>query len=475
MIFVQDETIASIASGMGGGIGVVRISGKDALKVAGKIFRLKKNIESESGGKSTKAKWNTNYFKKKPSHTITYGFIVDDGKIIDEAIVLLMKAPNSYTREDVVEIDAHGGPFVLKKILEAALKNGARLAQPGEFTKRAFLNGRIDLSQAEAVMKVISSENSFALESAMSQLEGTISKYIEEIRSELLHNIGYIEAALDDPEHYDLDEYKNELLEKTESEIKKLNVLLDRFDDGRLKTEGIRTAIVGRPNAGKSSLMNLLLDEDRAIVSKNAGTTRDVLEESIRLDDLILRLADTAGIREADDEVERIGIDRAMKSLNDADFIIYVMDASVGITKEDTYIMDAVQEKNGIVLLNKFDLGSVITKDDVSSYIKWDCIEFSNKTKKGLDILIAYIKDKYLNGKISYNDQACLTSVRHKEAVETALRSLENAVTAIKCGMSEDFAAIDLMEAYKNLGLINGETASEDLINKIFSDFCMGK
>jgi len=341
------KTIASIASGMGGGIGVIRISGDDALTVAGKIFRKRSQIDLTSECEKDGIQYDDKYFWKKESHTIHYGFIVDNGKVIDEVMVLLMKKPNSYTREDVVEIDSHGGPFIVKKILETVLKNGAVLAEPGEFTKRAFLNGRIDLAQAEAVMKLISSENNYALDSALSQLEGNLSKYIENIRQDILHDTGYIEAALDDPEHYELGEFRFELKDRLQNDREKLNELIEHFDDGRMKSEGINTVIVGKPNAGKSSLMNLLLDEDRAIVTNVAGTTRDILEERVKLGDVILNLVDTAGIHETNDIVENIGVNKAIEYADKCDFIIYVVDSSERLDDADFKIIDILQQKKG--------------------------------------------------------------------------------------------------------------------------------
>lgn len=473
----DNNTIAGIASGMGGGIGVIRISGNKSLEIAGKIFRTKKFVDKKNGKLKDNLIWDYNYFLKKQTHTISYGFIIDDNSIIDEVIVLLMKAPNSYTKEDVVEIDVHGGVFVVKKILELLLKNGARLAEPGEFTKRAFLNGRIDLSQAEAVMKIIASKSNFALDSAVKQLEGSVSEYIEKIRQEILHNLGFIEAALDDPEHYNLDEHREDILKDTKDEINKLDALLKSFDNGRMKSEGINTVIVGKPNAGKSSLMNLLLDEERAIVTNVAGTTRDIIEETVYLDNIVLNLVDTAGIRKTNDIVENIGVDRAINYLEKADFVIYVVDASVSLDESDRQIIKLLKSKNkiGVVLMNKSDLNVKLTEDDIKSNLNWDCIEFSNETKQGLKRLSEYIKNSFLHGDITFNDQIYLTSIRHKEAVEDALNSLIQVKNTIDLNMPEDFFTVDMMDAYKKLGLINGETASEDLINKIFKDFCMGK
>lgn len=469
------KTIASIASGMGGGIGVIRISGDDALTVAGKIFRKRSQIDLTSECEKDGIQYDDKYFWKKESHTIHYGFIVDNGKVIDEVMVLLMKKPNSYTREDVVEIDSHGGPFIVKKILETVLKNGAVLAEPGEFTKRAFLNGRIDLAQAEAVMKLISSENNYALDSALSQLEGNLSKYIETIRQDILHDIGYIEAALDDPEHYELGEFRFELKDKLQNDREKLNELIEHFDDGRMKSEGINTVIVGKPNAGKSSLMNLLLDEERAIVTNVAGTTRDILEERVKLGDVILNLVDTAGIHETNDIVENIGVNKAIEYADKCDFIIYVVDSSERLDDADFQIIDILQQKKGVILMNKSDLNPVITVEDIQKKLNWECIIFSNETKQGMKELENYVNNSFLDGNISFNNQVYLTGIRHKEAVISAIESINAVLQAIDDDMPEDFYTIDMMDAYKELGLINGETASEDLVNKIFKEFCMGK
>lgn len=471
----DNNTIAGIASGMGGGIGIIRVSGNKALEIAGKIFRTRKYVDKKFGKVSEEFSWDSSFFIKKPSHTISYGYITDGDNIVDEVIVLLMKAPNSYTKEDVIEIDAHGGSLVVRKILELLLKNGAKLASPGEFTKRAFLNGRIDLSQAEAVMKIISSESEFALNSAVKQLEGSVSAYIEEIRQEILHNLGLIEAALDDPEHYDLDLYRDDILKDVEEEISKLTGLIGRFDDGRIKSEGINTVIVGKPNAGKSSLMNLLLDEERAIVTDIAGTTRDIIEEKVYLDNIILNLVDTAGIHETNDLVENIGVGKAISYLEDSDFVIYVADSSVPMDESDNQIIELLKNKTGVVLLNKSDLDVKLTEEEIKERLGWECIEFSNKTKSGLGQLSKYIKESFLHGGISFNDQVYLTNIRHKEAVKDSLESLIKAKDTINSGLPEDFVTIDMMDAYKKLGLINGETASEDLVNKIFNDFCMGK
>lgn len=479
---MQQDTIAGIASGMGGGIGIIRVSGENAFSIVGEIFRTKKflDFDDKSGGVKAslekKELWDNCYFLKKNSHTIHYGFIIEDnGNILDEVMVLLMKAPKSYTCEDVIEIDSHGGAYLIQKILKLLIRHGARLAEPGEFTKRAFLNGRIDLSQAEAVMKMITSKNEFALESAVNQLEGRVSKYIETIRQEILYHMGYIEAALDDPEHYDLGNFSDELYHILQEKIKSLKELLDRFENGRMKSEGINTVIVGKPNVGKSSLMNLLLDEERAIVTNIAGTTRDILEETIQIGNLMLNLIDTAGIHETGDIVESLGVEKAMEYLEQADFIIFVVDVSVPLEDADEKIISLLSGKHGIILLNKSDLNVCVEKEILEKKVGWDCIAFSNKTGDGLNDLEEYITNSFLKGDISYNDQIYLTSVRHREAVESAIQSLVQVLETIQDDMPEDLYIIDLMDAYQELGLINGETASEDLVNKIFSEFCMGK
>lgn len=473
---MQEETIAGIASGMGGGISIIRISGENALQVVGSIFRTKKYLSNLQKEEKENIIWKSDYFEKKETHTVHYGFIVNDQEeILDEVIVVLMKEPNSYTKEDVVEIDTHGGNYVVKKILNELLHHGARLAEPGEFTKRAFLNGRIDLSQAEAVMKLISSQNDFSYQSALNQLEGEVSQYIEKIRQDILHQLGYIEAALDDPEHISLDGFAEQLRKIMIGHIQKLNKLLLNFDDGRMKSEGINTVIVGKPNAGKSSLMNLMLQQERAIVTNIAGTTRDVLEEKVVLGNIILNLIDTAGIHETEDIVENMGVDKAVDYIEKADFIIYVMDASDKLNEADEQIIQLLQDKKGIILFNKSDLNLVLNEKEINSRLNWTIIPFSNETKQGLEQLKEYITNSFLKGDIQYNDQVYITSVRHKNAVESAVQSLEQVVQTIDDGMPEDFYTIDMMEAYQSLGLINGETASEDLVNKIFSDFCMGK
>ena len=466
---MEEKTIVGIAAG--GGIGIIRVSGSESMKIVDSIFHPGKFNNEEN-----EALIDKSYLQQQKSHTIHYGFIIDgNNEVVDEVMVSVMKAPATYTREDVVEINCHGGNYILQRVMQLLLEKGAFLAEPGEFTKRAFLNGRIDLSQAEAVMKMISSKNEFALQSAVKQLEGSVSKYIQQIREQILYEMGRIESALDDPEHYDLTGYSDELFDKTEQQIVSLQRLLDRFENGRMKSEGINTVIVGKPNAGKSSLMNILLDEDRAIVTDIAGTTRDALQESVRLGGLMLNLIDTAGIHNTEDTVEKIGVDRAKQYIEQADFILFVVDGSEEWSDEDEQILPLIAQKKGIILLNKADLKAKVSELFLKDKLSWDTIAFSNETKQGLQQLEQYITDKFERGDLQFNDQICLTSIRHKNAVMQAVNALHRVEQSIKDGMPEDFFTIDLMEAYQQLGLINGDTATEDLVNKIFEEFCMGK
>ena len=468
---MEEKTIVGIASAAGGGIGIIRVSGSESMKIVDSIFHPGKFNNEEN-----EALIDKSYLQQQKSHTIHYGFIIDgNNEVVDEVMVSVMKAPATYTREDVVEINCHGGNYILQRVMQLLLEKGAFLAEPGEFTKRAFLNGRIDLSQAEAVMKMISSKNEFALQSAVKQLEGSVSKYIQQIREQILYEMGRIESALDDPVHYDLTGYSDELFDKTEQQIVSLQRLLDRFENGRMKSEGINTVIVGKPNAGKSSLMNILLDEDRAIVTDIAGTTRDALQESVRLGGLMLNLIDTAGIHNTEDTVEKIGVDRAKQYIEQADFILFVVDGSEEWSDEDEQIIPLIAQKKGVILLNKADLKAKVSEQLLKDKLSWDTIAFSNETKQGLQQLEQYITDKFERGDLQFNDQICLTSIRHKNAVMQAVNALHRVEQSIKDGMPEDFFTIDLMEAYQQLGLINGDTATEDLVNKIFEEFCMGK
>ena len=453
------DTIAAISTSAGNsGIGVIRVSGEDAIKIVDKVFK---------SGKEGKRLCDVN------SHTVNYGHIIDGNKVLDQVLVLVMKNPHSYTGEDTVEIDCHGGMLILQKVLELVIRNGAKAAAPGEFTKRAFLNGRIDLSQAEAVMDVINSSNDFALNSSMAQLKGGVSEKIKEIRSDIIYHIAFIESALDDPEHISLDGYNEEISEMLSNNLSKMKKLIDTFDNGRIMKEGIYTVILGKPNAGKSSLLNLLLGEERAIVTDIEGTTRDTLEENINL--LSLKIIDTAGIRNTEDKVEQIGVNKAKEIAANADLIIYVIDGSRKIDENDLEIINLIRDKQSIVLLNKSDIEMNADLENVDNLSKDDIIEFSAKEGIGMEQLEDRIRGMFYSGKVSYNDQIYITNARHKEALENSYNSLLKVKDSVENMMPEDFYSIDLMDAYEQLGLIIGESVEDDLVNEIFSKFCMGK
>ncbi len=456
----KTDTIAAISTAMtDAGISIVRISGEEAIAIADKIYKGKK--EKKISGQRT--------------HTINYGYIVDGEETIDEVLVMLMRGPHSYTGEDTVEINCHGGVYVTKRILETVIKYGARPAEPGEFTKRAFLNGKMDLSQAEAVIDVIHSQNEYALQSSVNQLRGSVQKVIQEIREKILYHTAFIETALDDPEHISVDGY-GETLEKVVDELlTKIKQLIDTADDGRIMREGINTVIVGKPNAGKSSLLNVLLGEDRAIVTNIAGTTRDVLEEHIQLRGISLNIMDTAGIRNTEDVVEQIGVDKARSYAEEADLIIYVVDASVPLDDNDIEIIHMIQNKKAVILLNKTDLSTVINKNELIMWINKPMIEISTKEGKGIHELEETLENMFYHGEISFNNEVYITNVRHKAALQDAYVSLGKVKESIENQMPEDFFTIDLMDAYESLGSITGETVGEDLVNEIFSKFCMGK
>lgn len=455
------DTIAAISSAAGNsGIGIIRVSGDEAIEVVDKIFR--------PANKNKK-------LANVESHTVHYGHIMDGDKTLDQVLVIVMKNPHSYTGEDTVEIDCHGGMLILKKVLDLVLKNGARTAEPGEFTKRAFLNGRIDLSQAEAVMDLINSKNDFALNSSIEQLKGGASDAIKDIRKDIIYHIAFIESALDDPEHISLDGYDEEITEMLNENINKISKLVNSFDNGRIMKEGIKTVILGKPNAGKSSLLNLMLGEDRAIVTDIEGTTRDTLEENINFNGLSLKIIDTAGIRDTEDLVEQIGVNKAKEIAKEGDLIIYVVDGSRELDDNDREIIKLINDKQAIILVNKSDMDTVINIDELKKDSNRDVILFSAKNGEGMDQLEEEIRNMFYSGKVTYNDQVYITNARHKEALENALESLKQVKNSVDAGMPEDFYSIDLMDAYTDLGLIIGESVEDDLVNEIFSKFCMGK
>ncbi len=457
----MERTIAAISTAMSAsGIGIVRISGEEAMDVISRIYR------SKGGGKE---------IKNVPTHTIHYGYIYDGEELVDEVLVMIMKAPRTFTGEDTVEIDCHGGVFAMKKVLETVLKNGAKIAEPGEFTKRAFLNGRLDLSQAEAVIDIINAQNDYALKSSMEQLRGSVMRTVKEIRNDLIYHIAYIESALDDPEHISLDGYPRQLLEVVEKEHQEICNLLKTADDGKIIREGIKTVIVGKPNAGKSSLLNLLVGENRAIVTDIAGTTRDILEEYINLHGVTLRMIDTAGIRDTQDIVEKIGVEKAREIAKGADLILYVADSSTPLDENDEEIIQMLSDKKSIVLYNKTDLASQVDIETLQKRTGHTVIPISAVEETGIRELEEEIKNMFFSGNISFNDEVYITNARHKEALEEAKDSLMLVKNSIEMSMPEDFFSIDLMNAYESLGRIIGEAVGEDLVNEIFSKFCMGK
>ncbi len=461
-ICLKTDTIAAIATAVSdSGIGIIRISGDDAIAIASRVYR------SKDGRKR---------LDDVRSHTIHYGYIYDGDELVDEVMAAVMRAPNTYTREDTVEIDCHGGILVMNRILDVILRNGCRLAEPGEFTKRAFLNGRIDLSKAEAVMDIIHSKNEFALRSSVKQLKGAVSDKVRSLRGEILHEIAFIESALDDPEHVSLDGYLERLEEKAVRIHGELKKLIGSADNGKMLKDGIDTVIVGKPNAGKSSLLNLLVGEERAIVTSVAGTTRDVLEESIRLHGIGLNIIDTAGIRSTDDEVEKIGVEKARKYAGNADLIVYVVDASRALDENDEAIMEMIADKKVIVLLNKTDLEQVVSEEAIVNKMpQMSIIRTSTKENTGIDAFEQTIRQLFFGGEIAVNDELYITNQRHKEALIESCESMEMVLKSLAEQMPEDFYSIDLMSAYASLGRIIGEDVGEDLVNEIFSKFCMGK
>lgn len=465
---MKKETIAAIATSLSeSGISIIRISGNEALEVADRM------IMTKNGKKVSDFK----------SHTIHYAHVIDEDNIIDEVMVSFMKAPHSFTAEDTVEINCHGGVLVTKKVLQLVLRNGARLAEPGEFTKRSFLNGRIDLSKAEAIMDIIHADNEFALQIGMKQLKGSVSKMVSSIREKIIYEIAYIESALDDPEHISLDGYSEKLEKNIDAIIDDLVKMESSAENGKIIKQGINTVIVGKPNAGKSSFLNFLLGEEKAIVTDIAGTTRDALEDFVKINDITFHIFDTAGIRKTEDVVEKMGVKKALDYSKDADLLLYIIDSSVPLDDNDNDIMKITAGKKMIVLLNKSDLEPVLEIDEIEKKLleyfhKKEDIRFlkiSAKEKAGMDEFVKIVKEMFFNGEIKLQDEVMITSMRQKENISDAIASLRLVTESIKMSMPEDFLTIDLMSAYESLGKIIGEEIEEDLVNEIFSKFCMGK
>ena len=461
----DDDTICAIATAMSdAGIGIIRISGKDAVSIVDKFYLSAKKVHN---------------LKEHAPNTIEYGYICDNEEnILDEVMISFMKAPHSYTREDVIEINTHGGMMIMNEILELLISNGCRLADPGEFTKRAFLNGRIDLTKAEAVMDIISAQNKFALHNSEKQLRGEVYNVISELRKKILYEMAYIESALDDPENYDLDGYKPTLLSELKELSDKCMHLINSSDEGKIRKDGINTVIIGKPNAGKSSLLNIMTGEERAIVTDIAGTTRDIIEETVRMDDIILHIIDTAGIRNTDDTIEKIGVDKAKKYANDAELIIYLIDSTKDLTSDDYDIIDLIKNKKVIVLLNKSDLGNqIVSKDDVLSRFETEIpiINTSMTDMSGIEEMKQAISNYFLDGSIVPKQELYITNMRHQQALRKTYDSISLVIQSINDDMSEDFFTVDLMNAYASLGEIIGEEVGDDLVEEIFSKFCMGK
>ena len=455
------STIVSISTAPGiGGIGIIRMSGENTFKILDKIFKQKnpKNID------------------EIPGYTIKYGHIVDGEKNIDEVLVSFFKAPKSYTTEDMCEINSHGGTVVMRRILDLCLKNGAELAEPGEFTKRAFLGGRIDLSQAESIIDIINAKSDREAKEGIKQLEGFLSERINEIKNSLLEIMTNIEVSIDYPEYDTPEVTNNEILETINTSKEKLEELKKSFDNGKIIKQGIKTVIIGKPNAGKSSLLNAILKEDRAIVTEIEGTTRDTIEEFVTINGIPLNLIDTAGIREAKDEVEMIGIEKSKKLAEDADLIIAIFDSSKDFTKEDLDILEIAKNKKTIIILNKIDLEQKITLENPKLEIfNKKIINMSTKNKIGLESLFEKITDMFNLDEINLDNDIVITNERHKNLISKAIDNLDNAESILKNGMPIDIIAISLKDTLSNLGAITGEEAGEEIINEIFKRFCLGK
>ncbi len=457
----DSDTIAAISTSLGnGGIHIIRISGSDSFDIIKKVFRKGKLCRE----------FDADLYD---SHTIHYGYIYHENKCIDEVMVSIFKAPDSYTREDTAEINCHGGSYVAKRILKIVTDSGARLSAPGEFTKRSFINGRIDLSQAEAVMDIIRSQNEYSLMASVNHLKGDIKEKITNIRDAILYHIAYIEAALDDPEHYQLGNYVTDIKDKINDTINELTLLNKSYDNGRIINEGITTAIIGKPNVGKSSFLNFIMKDDRAIVTDIPGTTRDIIEYSININNITLNLIDTAGIHDTDDHIEKIGIEKTLDVIKKAQLIICMFDISREFDKEDEYILSLINDCNSIILLNKSDSDKRMDTENIKTHQR--CIEFSTVSGEGYDEFANMLEDMFLKGNINIENETYITNIRHTESIDNSIKSLKLVVENIESGMPEDLISIDMLDAYNYLGEITGDTMSDDLIDKIFCEFCMGK
>jgi tRNA modification GTPase len=457
----QTETIAAIATGMTeSGISIIRVSGAEAFQVVNEIF-----VSNKCGD-----------LEQAPGYSAHYGKIVEDGEVLDEAILLVMHAPHSYTGEDTVEIQCHGGVLVTRKILEAVLHHGARCALPGEFTKRAFLNSRMDLAEAEAVIDLIDAKNEYARKASVGQLQGKLSNNIKNIRNKILDSISFIEAALDDPEHISLEGYEEQLRTLLSAYIMQLNKMISSFDDGKILSEGVKTVILGKPNAGKSSLMNLFAGEEKAIVTEIAGTTRDVLSEQVQIAGIGFQIVDTAGIRSTEDLVEKIGVERSLQQAEQADLILYVVDSSAPLDENDKKIINLISNKRFIIVYNKTDLEAKVSAEELMRLNPGaKIIGISAKNQVDFEKLTGCMVELFEQGKVQMNDEVVITNIRHKEALVQAVQSLKAVETSMEEGFGEDLWTIDLTDAYRSLGTIIGEEVDDDVINNIFEKFCMGK
>lgn len=457
------DTIAAISTPPGeGGIGIVRVSGEDALTIIDRLYQM-----------------NEKKLSRMDSHTVHYGHIVDPKKnqVIDEVMVSVLKGPKTYTREDIVEINTHGGMLVTNQVLQAVLSQGARLAQPGEFTKRAFLNGRIDLSQAEAVMDVIESKTEASKSNAFSQMSGDLSEVVENLRREILNVLAQVEVNIDYPEYDEVEEMTSSLLmNKAEELLTEITSILSTAQQGRILREGLETTIIGRPNVGKSSLLNRLLGEDKAIVTDIEGTTRDIVEDYVNVRGVPLKLIDTAGIRETEDTVEKIGVERSRQAIEESDLILFVIDQSQALNETDNELLKLTEEEQRIIVLNKSDLEPVVSLDEIEGLVGGSpVIATSMMDKSGIDDLENAIAQLFFQGETIEKDANYISNTRHIALLNETRQSLEDVINGLNMGMPVDLVQIDMTHAWETLGEITGDTMQDELLNELFSNFCLGK